>query len=246
MPQQVRVCFLPSELEAEPAFPTCVVVIDLLRASTTICHALANGAVEVIPVETPAQAQELRQSMGREKVLLCGERVGVKIEGFDLGNSPSEYTHDTVAGKKLIFCSSNGSGALLAARGAHRLAMAGLVNARLVLNWLASEPGDVCLVCSGKLGAFCAEDAACAGYLAAKLLGQGYTPGNDAVRTALLLAAHANRGWHAFLEGTDHGQYLKGLGFGPDLSVAAAVDSVNVVPEWSADRLVRAREKVGA
>jgi 2-phosphosulfolactate phosphatase len=213
------------------------VVIDLLRASTTICHALAHGARDVIPAESPAKALELRTSHASDGVLLCGERHGVIIAGFDLGNSPFEYRAERVTGKTLIFCSSNGSGALMAARSAGRLAMAGLVNAESAVEWLAAGSEDALLVCSGQLGRFSAEDAACAGFLAARLLGRGFAPGNDAVHAALLLAERAGRDWSAFLETTDHGRYLTGLGFGPDLTAAASIDTIPIVPEWNDMRL---------
>ena len=238
MGAQVRVCFLPSEIDPEVLQSSSALVIDLLRASTTICRALSSGARDVIPVETPGKAQELRNSIGRDGVLLGGERQGVIIEGFDLGNSPAEYLPERVVGKSIIFCSSNGSGALLAAGDAPRLAIAGLVNAAAAVEWLVAAPGDVLLVCSGQTGRFSAEDAACAGYLASRLVRRGLSPGNDAARAAILVAAEAGDHWQAFLEHTDHGRYLISLGFGPDLSTAAAVDSLPLVPEWNAGRVV--------
>jgi 2-phosphosulfolactate phosphatase len=242
----VRVCFLPSEIDVEWLKPGSAVVIDLLRASTSVVHALAHGARDVIPVETPAKAQELRGSIGRDGVLLCGERGGVTIEGFDLGNSPAEYRVERVSGKTLIFCSSNGTGALLAAREANRLAMAGLANAGATVDWIVAGSADALLVCSGQLGRYSAEDAACAGFLAARLLERGFLPGNDAATTALLLAEQTGSDWLAFLLTTDHGRYLTGLGFGPDLEAAAALDTIPLVPEWKAMRLTCSRQAVQA
>jgi len=244
MKPKVRVCFLPSEIDVEWLKPGSAVVIDLLRASTSVVCALAHGARDVLPVETPAKALELRGSIGRDGVLLCGERGGVTIEGFDLGNSPAEYGVEQVSGKTLVFCSSNGSGALLAARDASRLAMAGLVNAHATVDWLVAGSADALLVCSGQLGRFSAEDAACAGYLAARLVERDYAPGNDACATALLLAERVGRDWLAFLNTTDHGRYLTGLGFGSDLEAAAALDTIPLVPEWNAMRLTCRREMV--
>lgn len=246
MKPKVRVCFLPSEIDAEWLAQGSAVVIDLLRSSTTIVCALNHGARDVIPVDTPARAQELRGSIGRDGVLLCGERYGVIIDGFDLGNSPAEYRVEKVSGKTLVFCSSNGSGALLAAREANRLAMAGLVNAGAAVDWLVAGSADALLVCSGQLGRYSAEDAACAGHLAARLLERGFLPGNDAANSALLLAEEAGRDWLAFLNTTDHGRYLTGLGFGRDLEAAAALDTIPLVPEWNAMRLACPRQSVKA
>jgi 2-phosphosulfolactate phosphatase len=117
--------------------------------------------------------------------------------------------------------------------------VAALVNASAAVEWLAETAGDALLVCSGQLGRFSAEDAACAGFLVARLAGRGFAPGNDAAGAAMAVAADAEGRWHAFLQNTDHGQYLSSLGFGMDLSACGAVDSTPVVPEWDAARLVR-------
>jgi len=238
MANKVDICYLPAEIDAARLPEYSVAVIDLLRASTTICHALSNGARDVIPVESPTKAQELRDSIGRDAVLLCGERKGVIIDGFDLGNSPSEYKPHIVADKTLLYSSSNGSAALVASQGAARLCMAGLVNASAVLEWCSQETTtDVLLVCAGKLGTFSAEDAACAGFLAAKLIEAGFLAGNDATRASLSWAQQASRDWVSYVKSTDHGRYLAGLGFESDLAVAASLDSHTEVPQWQGTRL---------
>jgi 2-phosphosulfolactate phosphatase len=237
MAKKIDLCYLPAEIDTARLPEYSVAVIDLLRASTTICHALSNGARDLIPVETPTKAQELRDSIGRDGVLLCGERKGIIIDGFDLGNSPSEYQPSIVANKTLLYSSSNGSAALVASQGAARLCMAGLVNATAVLDWFGQETTDVLLVCAGKLGTFSAEDAACAGFLAGRLIDAGYHAGNDAARASLTWAELASRDWVTFLKSTDHGRYLVGLGFEADLAVAAALDSHTEVPQWQGTRL---------
>jgi 2-phosphosulfolactate phosphatase len=246
MPHRIDVCYLPAEIDSARLPEYSVAVIDLLRASTTICHALSNGARDVIPVATPAKAQELRNSIGKAGVLLCGERKGVLIDGFDLGNSPSEYQPLVVADKTLLYSSSNGSAALVAAQGAARMCMAGLVNATAVLEWLGQGETDVLLVCAGKLGTFSAEDAACAGFLASGLIEAGYRIGNDAARASLSWIEMAAGDWVSFLKSTDHGRYLSELGFVADLAVAAALDSHSVVPQWQGTRLALTAPQVEA
>ena len=86
-----------------------VVVIDVFRASTTIITALANGAESVIPLRTPKEARDLKSSFSNGNALLCGERKGICIDGFDFGNSPREYSRENVQGKILLFTSTNGS-----------------------------------------------------------------------------------------------------------------------------------------
>src|SRR3972149_7806216 len=107
--------FLPSEIRNSDLEEKTVIVIDVLRASSTIVTALNNGAKDIIPVESQEDATRLMQEIGRKYVLLCGEKGGQKIEGFDFGNSPYEYTQEVIQDKTLIFCSTHGSRAIVKA-----------------------------------------------------------------------------------------------------------------------------------
>lgn len=236
MTPQVFVSLLPSELAETDISRRTVIVIDLLRASTVIVHAMKNGARSIVPATSPGQATDMQAQMGREHTLMCGERKGIKIEGFDLGNSPSEYTPEAVGGKTLIFASSNGSAAFMSVRMADRMAVGALANARAVVNWVCESQNDCSIVCAGKLGQYSEEDTATAGELASALAHRGFEIGNDGARSALLIADRARQDWVAFLSQTDHGKYLTGLGFEADLKIAAAVDSETAVPEWADNR----------
>src|SRR5690606_24311561 len=104
----VDVCFTPDELVSGELQGRVAVVVDVLRATSSIVEALANGARSVLPVASIEAAVRLAQNVGRDQVLLCGERRGLPIEGFDLGNSPREFTPERVAGKTLIMTTTNG------------------------------------------------------------------------------------------------------------------------------------------
>jgi 2-phosphosulfolactate phosphatase len=238
MAKSIEVFFLPQEIDEKTLPDRSAVVVDILRASTTITYALKHGARDVIPVPTPTRASELREQIGGKDTLLCGERDGIKIDGFDLGNSPSEYTPDMVTGKTLIFASSNGSQALIAAGGAQRMAMGAFVNARAIADWICAESLPCLLVCSGKLGQFSGEDAACCGYLVSILTERGFQPGNDAARGALDMNHRAGGDWLTVLKQTDHGKYLIELGFENDLVTASALNAESLVPVWRDNRLV--------
>ena len=109
---KVDVKLSPLAAEARTHLDATVIVVDVLRASTTIITALANGARNVVPVLTPDEAATLKLRYDSANVLLGGERGGVKIQGFDLGNSPLEYTEETVSGKTIVFTSTNGTEAI--------------------------------------------------------------------------------------------------------------------------------------
>ena len=133
-------------------------VVDVLRATTVIPAGLAAGATAFFPTTTVDEARALRQRM--HSALLCGERDGIAPAGFDLGNSPLEYTSDRVRGRDLVFTSTNGASALLRLRGARQIVTAAFVNAGAVARAIVSREEDVLLVASGKAGRSCLEDTA--------------------------------------------------------------------------------------
>ena len=165
-----------------------VAVIDVLRATTTIAVALANGAAGVIAVAEPEDAIALGNRLGRERVLLCGERESLRIEGFDLDNSPASFSAHVVAGKTLVMTTTNGTRALRAVAAAASVRAAALVNRSAVADALAQEDGDVVIVCAGEANGFALEDALGAGALVDALLMQiGTVELTDGARAAALL-----------------------------------------------------------
>src|SRR5215218_3513126 len=112
----LRVHKLPQAVDREELVGSTVVVVDLLRATSTICQALAAGATEVVPFLEVSQALEAAEKHGRRDIVLGGERGGKRIDGFDLGNSPAEYTPATVGGRRVFFTTTNGTRALDHAR----------------------------------------------------------------------------------------------------------------------------------
>ena len=165
---EVRTLLTPPEVAAlrvRDLHDTVCVVFDVLRATSTLVAALANGARRVFPVLTVENARSLR----RERLpdaLLGGERGGVRIEGFDLGNSPREYLAAAVAGRDVITTTTNGTVALAACAHARTVLAAGLVNLDATAGWLLgnrSLPEKLLLVCAGTGNDFALEDGFAAG-----------------------------------------------------------------------------------
>ena len=210
----------------------CAVIIDVLRATTTLTVALMNGARGVSPVATPQEAIALRTS--RPDTLACGERDGRIVPGFDLGNSPYEYTAERVGGKTLAFASTNGSLAMLAARGARRRVLAAFVNARAVVDRVRGER-EVTILCAGKLGRFSLEDAACAGLLVARLEAHGAVATDPAARLARALAPADTGEVRALMEGASHARELAAMGgaYARDLEFCAGLDTLDRAFELS-------------
>lgn len=207
------------------------VVVDVLRATTTIATALANGAAGVIPVAEPEDAIAVGHRLGRERVLFCGERNALRIEGFDLDNSPASFTAQAVAGKTLVLTTTNGTRALRAVANAASVRTAALVNRTAVADALAHEDGDVVIVCAGESNGFALEDALGAGALVDTLLAliADVDLCDGARAAALLYRSVANRLADA-VASADHAQALAKCGFAGDVTRCAALDTLTVVP----------------
>ena len=218
-----------SETQAKGAH---VVVIDVLRASSTIVHACENGVERIIPVAEVEDATKLLSTLDRKKTLLCGEREGMKIEGFDLGNSPLEYPSKVVKGKTLILSTSNGTVAITASTAAREIVIGCFLNLGHVVSYiLSSRPKRVALLCAGYLGQFAIEDFVCGGHLVKRLedASRAKIEMNDGALAARALAASmADAG--EVVRNSSHGRRLADLGFEADLEFCSRIDKYGTVP----------------
>ncbi|PQO28380.1 2-phosphosulfolactate phosphatase [Blastopirellula marina] len=212
---------------------TVAVVIDVLRATTTITHAIANGAECVIPLLTIEQARE--QHAAHPTTLLGGERGGQRIDGFDLGNSPTEYAPAVVAGKQILFTTTNGTKAMQACRAAKTIYIASFVNLTALCNELA-EHETIQIVCAGTEGEITREDVLLAGAIVDQLTADAQPiDRNDQAQ----IAADAWQEAKTELTATSLAQRLKSsrggrnvlrIGLEGDIEIAATLDKFNVVP----------------
>jgi 2-phosphosulfolactate phosphatase len=235
----VDVALTLEEAREIPLAGVSAVVIDVVRASTTIVAALAGGARAVVPVASPEDARARGRSWPDGPVLVGGERGGHPPPGFDCGNSPAEYTPIRVAGRTVIFTTTNGTRALLAVAGARRVAVGGFVNAGAMARWAEADPGDVLLVCAGERGRFCLEDAVCAGLLVSRLAHAGGAL-TDAARAAWGLWDRYAGDLGRMLLDAAWAQALTAQGRGDDLPICVALDTYDVVPEARDGALVAA------
>lgn len=237
----VHVHYLPQFVGEHELADSAVVVIDLLRASTTICHALAAGAQDVVPhVEVDSVFAAAGQYQ-RSQVLLGGERGGERIGSFDLGNSPEDYTPDVVFGKRILFTTTNGTKAIEHARLASRVLMGAAANACAVAEALADEHAAH-LLCAGTNGRVSRDDQLAAGAIAHELskfdtfdltesaesvLGEW----NELINAARALGRSTSEQLAEELRSTPGGKNLLKIDHGDDLTVCAQVNSKPVVPE---------------
>lgn len=229
--------FTPAEMAGLDGKANVVVVFDVLRGSTTIVAAFKAGAARIIPVVEIDEAIELAQKMSRDDVLLCGERNGETIEGFDMGNSPLEYTPEKVAGKTLIYSSTNCSKAILASRNAKRILIGCFNNIQAIIESVG-QTTTIHLLCAGKMGRFSFEDAVCAGMFIHIFLESysGEIGLNDASSTSRYLYRQHHRNILGVLKQSSHGNFLTKIGHEKDLEYTAWVNSETIVPELSLDK----------
>jgi 2-phosphosulfolactate phosphatase len=217
-----------------------VLVIDVLRASTTMVTALGNGCLGIVPVGDPDEAMRRAAALG-DGALVGGERRGDPPAGFDLGNSPLEYTAERVAHRPVIFTTSNGTRALLAARDASAIGVAGFVNLAAAAAWAAGQGRDVAMLCAGDLGCDSLEDSTCAGLLverlAARMPGAAMTP---AAAAAAVLARRYAGDVGRLAKESRHARRLTAAGRGADVAACLALDVSTVVPVYlpSVDKVV--------
>jgi 2-phosphosulfolactate phosphatase len=212
-----------------------IIVLDILRASSTITVALNNGAREIIPVASIESAVKISGSLFGEVTLRGGERNGKTIEGFNLGNSPLEYSEAAVKGKSIIYCTTNGSVAMARSRYARALIIGSFLNLTTVVDFIRNENKDFLFICAGRIntiGYFSLEDAVCAGMMIQKLTKIESLDLNlsDSSKAAHALYKSFGRSILKMLKTCEHGKYLTEIGFADDLKICAAVDSVPVLP----------------
>ena len=242
---KLSVYFTPLGLTSAAVSGKPVIVLDILRATTTIVAAIASGARAVIPTASSDEALSLAQNIERKDRLLAGERRCVRIPGFDLGNSPLEMTSEVVAGKTLIVATTNGTPALVAADAGRPVMVGAVTNFTATVKAArraAEEADEVVIICSGKEKFFALEDAYVAGRYAISLLaGKSRAKDahqlNDGAVAAIEIARRYGTDWKKPLLASHAARDLLELKFKPDVLAAAEADRFDIVPVYQDRRI---------
>ncbi len=232
--KRIDVYLLPALMGEADLSGTVAVVIDVLRATTTITHAIAHGADCVLPQLTIEDARQ--QHTSNPVALLGGERGGERIDGFDLGNSPNEYSSDVVSGKQILFTTTNGTKAMQACRAAETIFLAAFVNLTPLCNELA-EHEVIQIVCAGTEGEITREDVLLAGAIVDHLTADAQPiERNDQAQIATDAWQEAKSGLTATslaqrLKRSRGGRNVLRIGLEADIEIAATLDKFDVVPQ---------------
>lgn len=202
-----------------------VVVIDILRATTTMVLAFENGAIEIVPVGIPEEALYYKD----KDFLVAAERGGETVEGFSLGNSPQDYTKKMVKGRRIAITTTNGTNALRLAAYAKKVVVGSFLNLQAVADYLIAEKRDVLLFCAGWKDRCNLEDTVYAGALA-ELLQKEFTLEDDSTQMALDLWKSAKKDLKSYMAKASHSQRFKTLHIEGDLDMCLKMDTTSLVP----------------
>ncbi|MDB5159048.1 MAG: 2-phosphosulfolactate phosphatase [Mucilaginibacter sp.] len=233
---KLEVCLTPALIPLYNVEDYIVVVIDIFRATTSICYGIENGAEAIIPV---SQVEECSAYLEKGfDYLLAAERNGEVVTGFDFGNSPFSYTREKVAGKTIVLTTTNGTHALHLSRSAKKIVIGAFLNLTAICNWLKQQNENILLVCSGWKNNFNLEDTLFAGAVVEQLKGSGFVVDDPAI-AANDLYQLAKDDLDGYLKKTSHSERLKKLGIEADIAFCLNVDIATAIPVLDGEKLVK-------
>ena len=207
------------------------IIVDVLRCCSTVVTALANGATGIIPAKTVTEAKSLKKK--HPELVLAGERKGLKPKGFDLGNSPTQFTSHAVGGKQLVLTTTSGTRAISFCKNAQWMLIGAILNAGAVAKAVSriaeKEKRGIALVLSGTNGSFSLEDFVCAGLILDNL-SLNSVAYSDSARASLLTLKQSREHLCDIIGSTQHAKYLKGIGLERDVEFCCQMDIYQIVP----------------
>ncbi len=231
--RQISVSLSPALLPFFDLSNTIAVVIDIFRATSSICYGLANGATAIIPVAEVEECLAYRE----HGFLLAAERDGKVVEGFDFGNSPFSYAADHVKGKTVVLTTTNGTRAIQLCHQAKHIVIGAFGNIDTLSNWLSHRDEDVLLVCSGWKNHVNLEDTVFAGAMVARLRNET-TVLDDAAQLALSLYQTGANDVPGFLRNASHAKRMRRLDVSRDIEFCLQENTSPALPYVKDGRLV--------
>jgi len=234
--KKLEVCLSPALLSLYKVDEYIAVIVDIFRATSSICYGIENGAEAIIPV---AEVEECLAYRDKEaNFLLAAERNGEVVTGFDFGNSPFSYTKEKVGGKTVVLTTTNGTHALHLSRSAKKIVIGSFLNLTSLCNWLKTQNENILLVCAGWKNNFNLEDTLFSGAVVDQLKSGDYKT-DDAAIAANDLYQLAKGDLNAYLTKTSHSERLKKLGIEADIAFCLNVDITTAIPVLQGQRLVK-------
>lgn len=239
--REVQVCFTPYLYPLFEKVEQVVVVVDILRATSAICTAIAHKIDAIIPVETIEEAKSYYQ----KNFIVAGERNGEKLDGFELGNSPFSYMDEKLKGKKIALTTTNGTQAIKKAYRAELVIIGSFLNLDALAKFLNNQNHDVLILCAGWKNKFNLEDTLFAGALADKLISDfNFFTTCDSTRCSRILYEKARENMYTFLEDSSHRERLGKLHLEKDIEFCLQTNIYNAVPVLDKNGFIIDSEKL--
>jgi 2-phosphosulfolactate phosphatase len=232
----VEVCFSPGLFQYILTRENFIVVlVDILRATTSICTAFENGVARIVPVATLEEAKQMKD----QGFLVASEQDGKKLDFADFGNSAFNFTRDAIGGKTLVYCTTNGTRALEVAKSAEKIAIGSFINLHALTGWLTLQKKNVVILCSGWKNKFCLEDTLFAGALTVNLLkNSSFQTFCDSAYASIDLWNLAKNDLLGYLEKAAHRKRLQKLELDDVIPYSLRPDQTNVVPVFIGKEIV--------
>jgi 2-phosphosulfolactate phosphatase len=225
--RKLETCFSPALYEAELHPGSIVVIIDILRASSAICTAFANGAETIIPV---AEVHEAREYKNRG-YLVAAERDGYVLDFADFGNSPFNFTPEKVSGRSIVYSTTKGTGIIMMASSASTIIIGAFLNFTAVTEWIINQDKDIVLFCAGWKNRFNLEDTICAGAMAERLMNSGfYSTICDSTHAAMDLWKLAKKDLRGYIEKVAQRTRLRDKGLDDCIEFCLTFDFTGKIP----------------
>jgi 2-phosphosulfolactate phosphatase len=234
--KKLEVCLSPALLSLYSVEEYIVVIVDIFRATSSICYGIENGAEAIIPVAEVDECLAYRDK--QTGYLLAAERNGEVVAGFDFGNSPFSYTKEKVSGKTVVLTTTNGTQALHLSRSAKKVVIGSFLNLSSLCNWLKTQNENILLVCAGWKNNFNLEDTLFSGAVVEQLKSGNYKTDDPAIAANDLYQLGKND-LNAYLAKTSHSERLKKLGIEADIAFCLNVDITTAIPVLEGERLIK-------
>ena len=231
--KKIDVCFSPDLIEQFDLDNRCVVVIDILRATSCMVAGLGSGVGSITPVATVEECEAL----GKEGYIMAGERGGQKLPQFDLGNSPLEYMNSAYKGKKIAVTTTNGTRCIELSKKAPEVIVGAFLNLKALIEHLESQPKDILLFCAGWKGKFNLEDSLFAGAVCHQMK-KVCELESDAAMSAFFLYQSMSEDIEYYISRSNHASRLSSFNAREDLSYCSKVDEFDIVPKLVGNELV--------
>lgn len=236
----VEVCFSPQLFPLFDAKESIVVVIDVLRATSSMCIAFEHGVEKIVPVATVDESRAYKS----KGYIIAAERNGEMLEGFDIGNSPFSYMGPAVKGRCIALTTTNGTQAVQAAKNAYRVVIGSFLNLDALCAWLLQQNRNVICLCAGWKNKYNLEDSLFAGAVTEKLKQSPlFSCDCDSAMAAEYLYRIAKNDLYGFLENSSHRRRLERLHIEKDIAFCLTPNQTRIIPVLQGDHLVKLETK---